>query len=107
MKKLLVADCLVRLCEGLPDVFLVVWALEVLRLSPSQFGLANSVLMATAILSYFPAMALGGRLEKKAFVVATFLFFTLFLLFVRVAPVVAVHEVKHTLFEQREEAHHG
>ena len=78
LKRLLAADCLIRLCEGLPDVFLVVWALEVLRLTPSQFGLANSVLMATAILSYFPAVALGGRLEKKAFVVATFLFFTLF-----------------------------
>jgi molybdopterin-containing oxidoreductase family membrane subunit len=36
------------------------------------------------------------------------LFFTLFLLFVRVAPVIAFHEVKHTLAEQREEAHgHG
>ena len=33
------------------------------------------------------------------------LFFTLFLLFVRVAPMVAAHEVKHTLAEQREEAH--
>ena len=34
------------------------------------------------------------------------LFFTFFLLFVRGAPVIAFHEVKHTLFEQREEAHH-
>jgi len=78
LKKLLAADCLIRLCEGLPDVFLVVWALEVLRVSPSQFGLANSVLMGTAILSYFPAAALGQRIEKKPFVVATFVFFTLF-----------------------------
>jgi MFS family permease len=78
LKRLLVADCLIRLCEGLPDVFLVVWALEVLRLSPSQFGLATSVLMGTAILSYFPAAALAGHLEKKPFVIATFLFFTLF-----------------------------
>jgi MFS family permease len=78
LKRLLAADCLIRLCEGLPDVFLVVWAIEVLRLSPSQFGIANSVLMATAILSYFPAIAIGRRLEKKPFVVATFLFFTLF-----------------------------
>ena len=30
-------------------------------------------------------------------------FFTCFLLFVRVAPVVAFHEVKHTLFEQKED----
>ncbi len=35
------------------------------------------------------------------------LFFTCFLLFVRFAPVIAIHEVKHTLCEQREEEHHG
>ena len=34
------------------------------------------------------------------------LFFTCFLLFIRVAPVVALHEVKHTLAEQKE-GHHG
>ena len=34
------------------------------------------------------------------------LFFTCYLLFVRVAPVIAIHEVKHTLAQQREEAHH-
>jgi MFS family permease len=78
LKRLLAADCLIRLCEGLPDVFLVVWAIEVLRLTPSQFGLATSVLMATAILSYIPAALLAERIEKKPFVVATFLFFTLF-----------------------------
>jgi MFS family permease len=78
LKRLLLADCLIRLCEGLPDVFLVVWAIEFLRLSPSQFGIATSVQTATAILSYFPAIAIGRRLEKKPFVVATFLFFTLF-----------------------------
>jgi MFS family permease len=78
LKRLLVADCLIRLCEGLPDVFLVVWALEVLHLSPTQFGLATSVLMGTSILSYLPAAALAERIEKKPFVIATFLFFTLF-----------------------------
>ncbi len=35
------------------------------------------------------------------------LFFTCFLLFVRIAPVIAVHEVKHTLSEQRHEEHGG
>lgn len=87
LRRLLVADCLVRLCEGLPDVFLVVWALEIVRISPSRFGLLVSILMATAILSYVPAAALAGRLEKKPFVVATFFFFTLFPL-----AVVASHD---------------
>jgi molybdopterin-containing oxidoreductase family membrane subunit len=34
------------------------------------------------------------------------LFFTCFLLFTRIAPVIAVHEVKHTLAEQRGGGHH-
>jgi len=34
------------------------------------------------------------------------LFFTCYLLFVRVAPVIAIHEVKHTLAEQKE-GHHA
>jgi MFS family permease len=78
LRRLLVSDVLVRLCEGLPDVFLVVWAIEVLHVSPVQYGVATSVLTATSILSYLPATALAGRVEKKPFVVATFLFFTLF-----------------------------
>ncbi len=78
LRRLLIADCLVRLCEGLPDVFLVLWALEVVRVSPVQFGLLTSVLMGTAILSYVPAAALSERAEKKWFVVLTYLFFTLF-----------------------------
>ncbi len=35
------------------------------------------------------------------------LFFTGYLLFVRIAPVIAIHEVKHTLAEQKEEANHA
>jgi MFS family permease len=78
LRQLLVADCLVRLCEGLPDVFLVLWAIEVVKVSPSQFGVLTSILTATAIVSYFPAAALSGRAEKKSFVVLTYVFFSLF-----------------------------
>jgi MFS family permease len=76
--RLLTADCLIRLCEGLPEVFLVVWALEIARISPERFGLLTSILMITAILSYLPAAMLAERAEKKPFVVLTYLFFTLF-----------------------------
>ncbi len=51
--------------------------------------------------SYYSA----SFIEVAIFVGSFGLFFTLFLLFVRVAPVVAVHEVKHTLAEQKEDAH--
>jgi MFS family permease len=78
LRQLLVADCLIRLCEGLPDVFLVVWAIEVVRVTPAQFGLLTSILMATAIASYLPAAVLAGRTEKKPFVVLTYAFFTIY-----------------------------
>ena len=78
LRRLLVADCLIRLCEGLPELFLVVWALEVVKVSPARFGLLTAILMATAIASYVPAALLAERAEKKAFVVLTYAFFTLF-----------------------------
>jgi MFS family permease len=78
LRQLLVADCLIRLCEGLPEVFLVLWALEVAKVSAARFGLLTAVLMATAIASYAPAALLAGRAEKKPFVVLTYVFFTLF-----------------------------
>jgi MFS family permease len=78
LRQLLIADCFIRLCEGLPDVFLVVWAIEIVGVSPAQFGVLISVLMATAIASYIPAAALAGRAEKKPFVLLTYAFFTLF-----------------------------
>ncbi len=78
LRRLLVADILVRLCEGLPAVFLVVWAIEIMRISPLQFGALQSILTAVAILSYVPAALLAERVERKPFVVTTFAFFTLF-----------------------------
>jgi MFS family permease len=78
LRQLLIADCLIRFCEGMPDVFLVIWAIEIVKISPSRFGFLTSVLMGTAIVSYVPAAALAERAEKKSFVLLTYAFFTLF-----------------------------
>jgi len=78
LKQLLIADCLIRFCEGMPEVFLVIWAIEVVKISPFRFGLLTSVLMGTAIASYMPAAALAERAEKKSFVLLTYVFFSLF-----------------------------
>jgi MFS family permease len=78
LRRLLAADILIRLCEGLPDVFIIVWIVEVRRISPARFGMLISILMATAIVSYFPAAALANRAEKKWFIVLTYVFFTLY-----------------------------
>ncbi len=78
LRQLLIADCLIRFCEGMPDVFLVIWAIEVVKISPSRFGLLTAALMGTAIVSYLPAAALAERAEKKWFVLLTYFFFSLF-----------------------------
>ncbi len=85
LRKLLAADILIRLCEGLPDVFVVVWVLENVGLSAVRFGVLTSILTATAIISYAPAVALAGRAEKKSFIVLTYVFFTAFPLAVLLA----------------------
>ena len=78
LRRLVAADVLVRLCEGLPDVFLVVWVIEVRGFSAARFGVLVSILTATSIVSYVPAAALAERAEKKRFIVLTYAFFTLF-----------------------------
>jgi MFS family permease len=76
--RLLAADILIRLCEGLPDVFIVVWVIEIRHLSAARFGLLTSILTATAIVSYVPAAFLAERAEKKGFILLTYAFFTLY-----------------------------
>lgn len=82
LRQLLVADILVRFCEQIPYAFVVVWAVGTAAapgpVTALQFGILRSIEMATAILIYIPVAYLADRGRKKPFVVATFVFFTLF-----------------------------
>ncbi|MEW5826028.1 MAG: MFS transporter [Candidatus Bipolaricaulota bacterium] len=82
LRRLLVADILVRFCEQIPYAFVVVWAVGTAEapgpVTALQFGVLRSIEMATAMLVYVPVAALADRSRKKPFVVATFGFFTAF-----------------------------
>lgn len=80
LRRLLVADVLVRFCEQIPYAFAVVWCMKVIMspVSGTQFGILTSVEMVTAILVYIPVAYLADRGNKKPFVVMTFVFFSLF-----------------------------
>jgi MFS family permease len=78
LRWLLASDVFIRTCEGMVDVFLVLYAINVVGISASQFGVLIAVQMTTAILSYFPAARLADRIGRKPFVIATFLAFSLF-----------------------------
>jgi MFS family permease len=89
LRELLVSDILIRICEALVDVFLVIYALDVIGISAPQYGILVSIQMATAILSYLPAARLADRIGRRPLVIATFLAFSLFPL-----AVVAAHSFR-------------
>ena len=78
LKRLLLADILVRFCEQIPYAFVVLWALQNVGISAFQFGVLTAIEMATAMLVYIPVAYLADRSTKKPYVVMTFIFFTLF-----------------------------
>jgi len=78
LRRLLVADILVRFCEQIPYAFVVIWAVDGGFVNASQFGILRTIEMATAILIYIPVAYFADKSQKKPFVVATFAFFTAF-----------------------------
>lgn len=78
LKKLLVSDIFARTCEGLVDVFLVLYAIDVVRITATQFGILIFVQMMTSILIYIPAARRSDRGGRQPLVALTFLAFALF-----------------------------
>jgi MFS family permease len=78
LKNLLVSDILIRFCEQIPYVFVVIWCLDRIKISPAHFGVLTAIEMGVAALIYIPVASFSGRLEKKPFIVITFFFFTIF-----------------------------
>lgn len=83
LRRLLAADILVRFCEQIPYAFVIVWCMKVIQapVTAFQFGILTGIEMATAMLIYIPVAYFADRSTKKPFVVTTFIFFTLFPLF--------------------------
>jgi MFS family permease len=85
LRRLLVSDILIRFCEQIPYAFVVVWALKNVGISATQFGILRAIEMATAMLVYIPVAYLADRSTKRPFVAMTFVFFSLFPLFLTFA----------------------
>jgi MFS family permease len=78
LKRLLFSDILIRFCERIPAAWIVIYALDHVRVSASAFGVLISIEMIAAMMCYIPASHLADRYGKDPFVIATFIFFTLF-----------------------------
>ncbi|HBF41886.1 MAG TPA: MFS transporter [Anaerolineaceae bacterium] len=78
LRNLLISDTIIRFCEQIPDMLVVMWVVELNHISELEFGFLSAVEMATAMLVYIPVAYLADRSSKKPFVLMTFGFFTLF-----------------------------
>ncbi len=85
LRWLLLSDIFIRTCEGLVDVFLVIFATTIVGISTPRYGVLVAVQMVTAIVVYIPAGRIADRIGRKPFVIATFLAFSLFPLVVVMA----------------------
>ena len=78
LRELLVSDILIRFCERIPYAFVILWAIDHGGLTAQQFGYLVAFEMVTAIFCYIPVAHLADKYGRRPFVLATFLFFTLF-----------------------------
>ena len=78
LRELLMSDILIRFCERIPYAFVILWAVDHIGANAQQFGWLTALEMGTAMLCYIPVAHLADRYGRRPFVLATFMFFTLF-----------------------------
>ena len=85
LKRLLWADSLVRIGEGIATSFIVLYVTGPLHVSAATFGVLYAIQQAVAIALYLPMGRLGDRVGRRPLVTATFLAFAAFPLAVRLS----------------------
>jgi MFS family permease len=78
LKRLLAADILVRFGQGLGEVFVVLYATNVLGASAATYGKLIGLAMLTSIAVYLPAARRADARGREGWVTATYLFFAAF-----------------------------
>lgn len=78
LKRLLISDIVIRMCEGMADIFVVLYVTNVSGLTIPRYGILVAIQLLTAILIYVPSAKLADRIGRKPVVIATFLCFAMF-----------------------------
>lgn len=78
LKRLLISDVIIRMCEGMTGVLTILYVTNVYGLSAARYGTLIAIQMTTSILVYVPAGKLADRVGRKPFVILTFVCFALF-----------------------------
>src|SRR6184192_91659 len=78
MRRLLLSDILIRFCERIPYVWVVIFAMDYIGVSAKEIGVLTAVEMLAATLCIIPASHYADRYGREPFVIITFIMFTLF-----------------------------
>jgi MFS family permease len=78
LKRLLVAECLVRFGEAIAAAFIVLYVTNVLGHSAPAFGTLYALQQAVSLVMYLPAGRLADLTGRPPLIALTFLFFALF-----------------------------
>ena len=78
LKRLLISDIFIRTCEGMADIFVILYVTNILGVSVASYGILVAIQMITSILVYIPSGRIADRVGRKPFVIATFFCFALF-----------------------------
>jgi MFS family permease len=85
LKRLLLADCLVRIGEGIAASFIVLYVTGPLGFSAARFGVLYAIQQGVSVALYLPMGKLGDLAGRRQLVAATFAFFAAFPLAVRLS----------------------
>jgi MFS family permease len=69
---------LVRFCERIPYAWVILYAMDGLGLTATQFGILTGIEMVSAIFCLIPVSYLSDRYGREPFIITTFILFTLF-----------------------------
>jgi MFS family permease len=78
LKRLLISDVIIRMCEGMTGVLTILYVTNVQGFSTARFGTLIAIQMVVSILVYIPAGKIAGRIGRKPFVIVTFVCFALY-----------------------------
>ena len=78
LKWLLLSDVVVRFGQGIGEIFIVLYAVRVVGVTPATFGWLVGAAMATSIAVYIPVSRIADRKRREPWVLLTYGFFALF-----------------------------
>ena len=78
LKRLLISDIFIRTCEGMVDVFIILYVTNVLHVSFARFGSLIAINTITTLVIYLPAAKAAERVGRRPFIIATFCAFALY-----------------------------